>query len=377
MIDIPLNRVVPLGREMDYVRQAVESGFVMGGGPFTERCEKLLQDCLDVPRALLTTSCTDALEMMALLLNLEPGDEVIVPSFTFPSTANAFALRGCVPVFADILPDTLNLDAADVEACITPRTRLIVAMHYAGIPCDMDALHAISTRHGIPMVEDNAHGLFGRHDGRPLGSFGSLASLSFHETKNFSCGEGGALLINDPALIERAEIIREKGTNRLQFMRGEVRKYTWVDFGSSYLPSEMLAAFLFGQLEAHALIQERRRHVWNRYRTELGDWARSHEVQLPFVPESAVPAFHLFHLLFPSPDARLAVETHLRSQGIYAVTHYQPLHLSDMGRRFTGEGRSLPVTESSFNRLLRLPFYTSLDDSAQDRVIAAVRAFSV
>ncbi|MGZ3698789.1 MAG: dTDP-4-amino-4,6-dideoxygalactose transaminase, partial [Bdellovibrionota bacterium] len=294
---VAFNRPAVVGTEFDYIRKAIDNLHLSGDGEFTKRAHALLERELQVGKALLTTSCTHALEMAALLLEIGPGDEVIVPDFTFVSTINAFVLRGARPVFCDIRRDTLNLDETQLERLITPKTKAIVPVHYAGVSCEMDTILAIAGRHGIPVVEDNAHGIFGRYKGRPLGSLGSLATLSFHETKNFSCGEGGALLLNDPHLFERAEIIREKGTNRNRFFRGEIDKYSWVDLGSSYLPSEILAAFLFAQLEYREEIQRQRKRVWDYYRENLVDLAKRHELGLPNVPSGCDPSFHLFFLL--------------------------------------------------------------------------------
>ncbi|HSK89256.1 MAG TPA: dTDP-4-amino-4,6-dideoxygalactose transaminase, partial [Anaerolineales bacterium] len=284
-IRVDFNRPGLVGRELEYMKQAIESGHISGDGPFTKKCHAFLEKELGVQKALLTTSCTHALEMSAILLDIQPGDEVMLPDFTFVSTVNAFVLRGAKPVFLDIRPDTLNLDEAKLEAALTPRTKAIVPVHYAGVGCEMDAILDIAARQNIPVVEDNAHGLFGKYKGKYLGTFGSLASQSFHETKNFTSGEGGALLINDLVLAERAEIIREKGTNRSRFFRGQVDKYTWVDIGSSYLPSDILAAFLFAQFEQHEKIQLHRKQVWELYQAGLKGWADSHDVQLPCIPE--------------------------------------------------------------------------------------------
>jgi len=324
---------------------------------------------------LLTTSCTHALDMAALLLDIQPGDEVIIPSFTFVSTVNAFVLRGARPVFADIRPDTLNLDETKLEQLVTPRTKAIAVVHYAGVGCEMDTIMEIANRHGIPVVEDNAHGLFGKYKGKYLGTFGCLATQSFHETKNFTCGEGGALLINDPRYIERAEIIREKGTNRSRFFRGQVDKYTWVDIGSSYLPSDILAAFLYAQLEMREQIQTKRRRIWEYYYKHLQDWARDHGVRLPIVPMHCEQSYHMFYLLLPSLEQRQALIDHLKKQGILAVFHYLPLHLSDMGRRFGGKQGDCPVTEDVSDRLLRLPFYNDLCGEDQERVVEAIKEF--
>lgn len=373
---IPFNFPAVVGNEKKYVAQAMASGHLSGDGPFTRRCHAFLEGELGISRALLTTSCTHSLEMAALLLDIKPGDEVIVPSFTFVSTINAFVLRGAHPVFVDIRPDTLNLDETKLERAITPRTRAIVPVHYAGVGCEMDTIMEIANRHRIAVVEDNAHGLFGKYKGKLLGTFGCLATQSFHETKNFSCGEGGALLINDPQYIERAEIIREKGTNRSRFFRGQIDKYSWVDIGSSYLPSEMLAAYLLGQLEARDYIQARRQEIWETYYTKLQTWAASHEVTLPTVPGHCDQAYHMFYMLFPTLAKRQAFIQYLKEQGILSVFHYLPLHLSDLGRRFGGKEGDCPVTEDISDRLVRLPFYNKLSKAQQTTVIQAVTRFS-
>jgi dTDP-4-amino-4,6-dideoxygalactose transaminase len=372
---IPFNRATLLGNELHYIAEAVERGHLAGDGEFTRRASRLLERELGAARVLLTTSCTHALEMCALLLRLRPGDEVIVPDFAFVTTANAFALHGARPVFVDVRPDTLNLDERAVEARIGPRTRAIVALHYAGVGCEMDALGEIARRRGVALIEDNAHGLFGSYRGKPLGSFGALATQSFHETKNLTCGEGGALVVNDPALVERAEILREKGTNRSRFFRGQVDKYTWVDLGSSYLPSEILAAFLAAQIEGRATIQEQRARIWRRYAEGLADWARGQCVRLPVVPEHCAQPFHMFYLLLPDLGARTRLIEHLKARGILAVFHYLPLHDSEMGRSFGGKRGDCPVTEDVSDRLLRLPMFQALTDAEQDEVIEAVRAF--
>jgi len=374
-VPIPFNRPDIGARELTYLADAARSGHASGDGPYTKQCHALLERELCVVRALLTTSCTHALELAALLLDCGPGDELILPSFTFVSTANAFALRGARPVFADIRPDTLNLDEAHLERLITPRTKAVVVVHYAGVACEMDAIQSVAERHGLTIIEDNAHGLFGGYRGRPLGSFGALATLSFHETKNVTCGEGGALLINDARYVERAEVMREKGTNRSRFFRGQVDKYTWIDLGSSYLPSDLLAAMLLAQLEARERIQARRRQIWERYQERLTLWAMDHGVQLPIVPEHCDQPYHMFYLLMPSQRQRQALIAHLKEQGILSVFHYVPLHLSAMGRRFGGRPGDCPVTEDVSDRLLRLPFYNDLLGTDQERVIAAIEAF--
>jgi dTDP-4-amino-4,6-dideoxygalactose transaminase len=372
---ISFNRPFAVGTEFDYMQQAIHAMHISGDGQFTRKCHAFLEQTLGVPKALLTTSCTHALEMAALLLDLRPGDEVIVPAFTFVSTVNALVLRGARPVFADIRPDTLNLDEAQLERLITPRTRAIVVVHYAGVACEMEAILDIAARHRLQVIEDNAHGLLGKYKGRYLGTFGVLATLSFHETKNFTCGEGGALLINDPQFIERAEIIREKGTNRSRFFRGQVDKYTWVDIGSSYLPSDMLAAFLYAQLEAHADIQTRRQRIWEYYAAHLPGWARDNEVQLPVVPAHCEQPYHMFHLVMPSLVQRQALIAHLQARGVNSVFHYLPLHLSEMGRRFGGKEGDCPVTETVSDRLLRLPFHNALTEADQAVVVAAIQEF--
>jgi len=313
--------------------------------------------------------------MAALLLDIQPGDEVIVPSFTFVSTVNAFVLRGAHPVFIDIRVDTLNMDEALVEGLITRRTKAIVPVHYAGVGCEMDAIVDIGKRFGVAIVEDNAHGLFGKYKGRHLGTFGCLATQSFHETKNFTCGEGGALLINAPEYIERAEIIREKGTDRSRFFRGQVDKYTWVDIGSSYLLSDILAAFLYAQLEARDQIQNRRRQIWEYYYDHLQGWAEQRGARLPIVPAHCEQTYHMFYLLLPSLEERQALIAYLKAQGMLAVFHYLPLHLSEMGARFGGKPGDCPVTENTSDRLLRLPFYNSLTEDDQARVVEAICKF--
>ena len=372
---IPFNKPTCLGNEIDYISESIANGHISGDGEFSRRCHAFLEDRLAVDRALLTTSCTHALEMAAHLLDIQPGDEVIVPSFTFVSSVNAFVLRGAKPVFADIRPDTLNIDERKLSELINERTRAIVLVHYAGVACEMDVIMALARGRDIAVVEDNAHGLLARYRGRYLGTIGSLATLSFHETKNFTCGEGGALLINDQNMIERAEIIREKGTNRSRFFRGQVDKYTWVDIGSSYLPSEMLAAFLLAQFERATEIQTRRKEIWHRYHQRLLHWAETRHVQLPTVPAHVDQSYHLYYLILPSVNVRTALIQHLKNRGILSVFHYQPLHLSAMGMRYGGERGDCPVSEAVADRLLRLPFYYALSPDEQDEVIAALFEF--
>ncbi|HKS25569.1 MAG TPA: dTDP-4-amino-4,6-dideoxygalactose transaminase [Thermoanaerobaculia bacterium] len=369
---IPFNRPCVCGRELEYVRHSIDNGHISGDGAYTKRANGMLEALFPGARVLLTTSCTHALEMAAILLDLQPGDEVIVPSFTFVSGVNAFVLRGAKPVFADIRRDTLNLDERQLEALITPRTKAIAPVHYAGVACEMDAIMEIARRHGVAVVEDNAHGLFAKYRGRPLGTFGALATQSFHETKNISCGEGGALVINDVALYERAEIIREKGTNRSRFFRGQVDKYTWVDIGSSYLPSDMLAAYLVGQLEVAESIQTSRRRIWERYDRELAEWATHHGVTRPFVPEHCEQPYHMYYILLPSLADRTELIAWLRAREILAVFHYLPLNASEMGERYGARAGDCPVTEDISDRLLRLPMYNDMRDDEQSRVVDAL-----
>jgi dTDP-4-amino-4,6-dideoxygalactose transaminase len=374
---IPFNRPSFEGREIEYMQAAIAAGHVSGDGPFSKRCHLYLEAELGVAKALLTTSCTHALEMTALLLQIKPGDEVILPSFTFVSCANAFVLRGARPVFIDARPDTLNFDERQFEALITDRTRAAVVVHYAGVGCEMDPILEVARRRGVTIIEDNAHGLFGTYRGKALGTFGSMATQSFHETKNFSCGEGGALLINDEGLIERAEVIREKGTNRSRFFRGLVDKYTWTDVGSSYLPSDLLAAILLAQFEARESIQSRRHRIWSTYRRDLSDWAGSVGATLPIVPPDREQSYHMFYVLMPTPQSRDRLMSDLGEKGILSVFHYLPLHLSAMGREFGGKEGMCPVTEDISERLLRLPFYNTLSESDQQRVIEAIRSAEV
>jgi len=374
-IRIPFNKPGLVGKEMAYIEQAIERGHLSGDGHFSKQCHQFLEQELGVTKALLTTSCTHALEMSALLLELTPGDEVILPSFTFVSSVNAFVLRGVRPVFVDIHPDTLNLDETRLEERITNKTRAIVVVHYAGVGCEMDAILEIAARYDIPVIEDNAHGLFAKYKGRFLGTFGTFATQSFHETKNFTCGEGGALLINDPQYIMRAEYIREKGTNRSRFFRGQVDKYTWIDLGSSYLPSELLAAFLLAQFEERDFIQSRRRQIWENYHTHLKRISSGHEIQLPFIPSYCEQSYHMYYMLLPDIKIRQELIDYLKGKGILAIFHYLPLHTSKMGRKFGGKPGDFPVTESVSDQLLRLPFYNDMTKSEQDRVIQSICEF--
>jgi dTDP-4-amino-4,6-dideoxygalactose transaminase len=359
------------------VNEVLQSERLAGIGPFGKKCEALLEAVTGCGRALLTPSCTHALEMAAVLLDAAPGDEVIVPSFTFVSTANAFAMHGLQPIFADCVPETLNVDPVHVERLITPRTRAVVAMHYAGVACDLDAIGTIASSRHLRLIEDNAHGLMGTYKGRPLGTFGSVATQSFDETKNITCGQGGALLVNDPALAERADVLRQRGTNRARFYRGEVDKYTWIDLGSNWVLSELHAALLFGHLTEREAIQRRRHRVWTRYDEGLRAWARAQGVRQPHIPNEAGHPAHLYYLILPTADARDRLILHLRERSIQSVFHYAPLNASSMGQRLGGRPGDCPVAEDLSPRLLRLPFFDTLTASEQDEVIATVLTFEV
>ena len=370
---IPFNRPYMTGRELAYIAQAHANGHLSGDGPFTKRCNAWLEQTTGAMRALLTHSCTAALEMAALLLDLEPGDEVIMPSFTFVSTANAFVLRGAVPVFVDIRADTLNIDENLIEAAITPRTRAICVVHYAGVGCEMDAIEAIAVRHGLTIVEDAAQGILATYRGRPLGAIGALGALSFHETKNLISGEGGALLVNDARFAERAEIIREKGTNRSQFFRGQVDKYTWVDVGSSYLPSEILAAFLAAQIEEADTINARRLALWNRYHEAFAPLEAAGRLRRPIVPAHCTHNAHMYYLLLDNLDARTQFNASLKANDIHPVFHYVPLHSAPAGRKYGRASGDLAITDRTGERLVRLPLW--LPDLDQARVIGTVETF--
>jgi dTDP-4-amino-4,6-dideoxygalactose transaminase len=374
---IPFNRPDLTGNELRYVEDAIAGGHLSGDGPFGRRCETLLEETVGVERALLTTNGTHALELAGLLLEVGPGDEVVVPSFTFVTTASAFALRGARIVFADIRPDTLNLDETQLPALLTPRTRAVVSMHYGGVACELDAIMAATAGAGIALVEDNAHGLYGAYRGRQLGTFGVVSAQSFHETKNFTCGEGGALLVNDADLVERAEVLREKGTDRKAFLEGRVDKYTWVDVGSSYVLSDLQAAFLAAQLEARDEVQAARRAIWETYAEGLNGWAAESGVQLPTIPAGCESSHHLFHVVLPSAEARTRLGEHLARRGILSVFHYVPLNTSAMGAKHGGAAGQCPVAEDVADRLLRLPFYRSLHGEGQEEVIEAILDFRV
>lgn len=373
MKNIPFNKPYLTGGELDNVRQAYRLGWVSGDGKFTKLCQRRLERDIGCRRAMLTTSATTALEMAALLCGIKPGDEVLLPSYTFVSTANAFVLRGAKPVFVDIREDTLNIDERLIGRRISRKSRALCVVHYAGVACEMAPIVRQAAAGKLALIEDAAQAIGAKYRGRPLGTFGQLAALSFHETKNVICGEGGALLINDRRHILRAEIIREKGTNRNQFYRGEVDKYSWVDIGSSYLPSDILAAFLYAQLEKQADIQRRRKKIYDRYRAGLADLAEAGKVRLPFVPAHCQQNYHMFYILLPLPKIRDRVMSRLKKRGIDAIFHYVPLHLSPMGRQYGYKKGDLPVTESAAGRLLRLPFYNTLSAADQAYVIDNLR----
>jgi len=373
--EIRFNRPDISESDRAFLAEAISGGHSSGNGVFTQKTEAALQQSLGTTRALLTTSCTHALEMSALLCNLSPGDEVIVPSYTFVSTASAFAMFGAKPVFVDSRKDTLNIDAKLIERAVTSRTRAICVVHYGGVACEMEAIAEIANRHSLTLIEDNAHGLFARYQGKSLGTFGSMATQSFHETKNITCGEGGALLINDERLVERAEILREKGTNRSKFLRGQVDKYTWVDIGSSWVLSDLLAAILWGQLQRADIINSRRVEIWNRYHRELAAWADKHGVLRPLVPAGCEHVGHVYHLRFQTGEQRTRFIDHMKQLLISCVFHYQPLHISPVGQRFGGNAGQCPVSEHAGECLVRLPLYNTLSDADQGRVIEAVLAF--
>lgn len=373
---IPFNKSSLEGKELDYIYETISNGQIAGNQMFSIRSQVFLEKHIGTTKALLTTSCTHALEMSALLIGISPGDEIILPAFTFVSTANAFVLHGAKPVFCDIRPDTLNLDESKLEALITQKTKAIIPVHYAGIGCEMEMIMEIASRHGVTVVEDNAHGLFGKYRGKYLGTFGSLATQSFHETKNITCGEGGALLINEKRYLDRAEIIREKGTNRAQFFRGEVNKYSWEDIGSSYVMSDVLAAFLYGQLENWKKIQRKRRLIWDRYNNELEDWAKRRNIQTPFVPKHCEQAYHMYYLIMPTATERSKFIDKLKEYDITAVFHYLPLNQSPLANKMRMKGwkkSNCPITVNVSDRIVRLPFYTGLDVKDQSRIIDFIK----
>jgi dTDP-4-amino-4,6-dideoxygalactose transaminase len=371
---IPFNKPFIIGKELDYIRQAVESGKISGDGQFSRKCQQFFQDKFGFKKVLLTTSCTDALEMAAILLDIKEGDEIIMPSFTFVSTANAFVLRGAKIVFADIEAHTLNLELENLEKLITKKTRAVVVIHYAGVACDMEKLMAISKKHDLFLVEDAALSIGSNYKGKPLGSFGHLSAYSFHETKNIISGEGGALIINDERFIERAEIIREKGTNRSKFFRGETDKYNWVDIGSSFLPSEIISAFLFAQLEHLQDILKQRINLWERYYVKLKPLEKAGKIKLPVIPAYANKNGQLFYLLCKDLTERNSLIEYLGEKKIKAVFHYLPLHLSPYYKD-KHDGRKLPVSLDLSDRILRLPLFYSLEEKDQSYVIESIFKF--
>jgi dTDP-4-amino-4,6-dideoxygalactose transaminase len=372
MTPIPFNKPFMTGRELWYIAQAHTNGHLSGDGQFTKQCHAWLEQRTGTRRALLTHSCTAALEMAALLAEVEPGDEIIMPSYTFVSTANAFVMRGAVPVFVDIRPDTLNLDETKIEAAITPRTKVILPVHYAGVACEMDTIMDIARRHKLLVVEDAAQGIMSTYKGRPLGSIGHLGAYSFHETKNIIAGEGGALLVNDPQLAERAEIIREKGTNRSQFFRGQVDKYTWVDIGSSYLPGEVIAAFLWAQMEEAQQITARRLALWDTYHAALAPLEAAGQLRRPVVPDGCTHNAHMYYILLDSLEQRTRVLANMKQQGVNCVFHYVPLHSAPYGVHHSRHHGDMGNTNSLADRLLRLPLWVGLEEQ-QERVLRALR----
>ena len=373
--EIPFNRPFITGREIEYITRIIEDRKLSADGHYTLRCARLLQDRFDIRKVLMTPSCTGALEMAAILSGVGAGDEVILPSFTFSSTANAFVKLGATPVFVDIRPDTLNIDEGLVEGAVTPRTRAIVPVHYAGVSCEMNGIVDLARKHGLMVIEDAAQGVNAFYNRKALGTFGDFGAYSFHDTKNYVAGECGALCINNPELLERAEIIREKGTNRSKFVRGEVDKYTWVEIGSSYLPSEIVCAFLYAQLEMMDAIGERRREIHDFYYAGLSPLADEHLLRLPVTPEGCSTNYHLFFILLPDRDTRNGLLTHLKETGIRATFHYVPLHSSPMGRKFGYKESDLPLTEDLSARLLRLPFFNDLTEPEQSRVVDQITVF--
>jgi dTDP-4-amino-4,6-dideoxygalactose transaminase len=372
---IPFNRPYVSGKELDYVSQAIGRGEIAADGRFSKGCAKIIQERFGIARALMMPSCTAGLEMAALLCDVQPGDEVIMPSYTFVSTANAFVRAGARPVFVDIREDTLNIDETQVEAAITPRTKALVPVHYAGVGCEMDALMQVAKKHGLRVVEDAAQGVHAYYKDRALGSIGDLSAYSFHDTKNYVCGEGGALTINNAALVERAEIIRDKGTNRQKFFRGEIDKYTWVDVGSSFLPAEVACAFLQAQLEQLDPILERRRAISEGYAERLAPLEKAGLLRGPRVPAHCRQNYHMFYILLRDEKSREGLASFLRERGIQAVSHYVSLHLSPMGRRWGYVDGSLPVTEDLSTRLLRLPLFYTLTEAEQDEVCRGIAEF--
>ncbi len=375
-MNVPFNKPYMTGKELWNISQAHASGHLAGDGTFTKKCNAWLEQRIGCQKALLTHSCTAALEIAAILADIRPGDEVIMPSYTFVSTANAFVLRGAVPVFVDIRPDTLNIDETKIEAAITERTRAIVPVHYAGVACDMDTIMDIALRHGLLVIEDAAQGIMSTYKGRPLGSIGHMAALSFHETKNIISGEGGALLINDPAFVERAEVVREKGTNRSQFFRGQVDKYTWVDVGSSYLPGEIVAAFLWAQMEEADVINRRRLDIWSNYHQWFASLEKVGKVRRPTIPRECTHNAHMYYLMFPTLEARSGVIARLKARGIQTVFHYIPLHSSPVGKEMGRAADDMSNTDAAGECLLRLPLWLGLETELATVIAEVVAAIN-
>jgi dTDP-4-amino-4,6-dideoxygalactose transaminase len=372
MKPIEFNRPYTTGLEHRYMQEAIDNLHLSGNGPFSARCSQRLRESTGAAAALLTPSATDALELAAILARIEPGDEVVMPSFTFVSTANAFVLRGATPVFVDIRDDTLNLDETLLEAALTPQTRAIVPVHYAGVGCEMDAICALAAERGLAVIEDASQAIGATYRGAPLGGFGELSALSFHETKNVMCGEGGALLVNDANLVERAEVIQEKGTNRRKFFRGQVDKYTWVDVGSSFLLSELNAAFLWAQLEEAGDIKRRRLEIWNAYHAGLAELEERGALRRPIVPDHCAHNAHMYYVILPEAQVREAFIEGLAANGVYAVFHYVPLHESEAGRQFGRAHGSLETTSSMSARLVRLPLWVGMTGDQIDHVVTTV-----
>jgi dTDP-4-amino-4,6-dideoxygalactose transaminase len=372
---INFNQAYIAANQEKYIKQALHNHHIAGDGPFTKKCSHFFEEYFGIKKALITTSCTHALEMSAILLDLKEGDEVIVPSFTFVSTPNAFMLRGAKPIFIDIRPDTLNMDEDKIESLITEKTKAIYVVHYAGVACEMDKINKIAKKYDLPVVEDNAHGLFGKYKGKYLGTFGQLAAQSFHETKNISCGEGGALLINNEKYCERAEIIREKGTNRSRFFRGEIDKYSWVDLGSSYLPSDVLSAILLSHLEEAQSIQNKRKQIWNFYDQTLKGWAQDSSIQQPFIPAHCEQSYHMYYLLLPTLEIRQNFIRFLKGEGVHTVFHYVPLHTSEVGKKYGYKEGDLPNTEIVSEQLVRLPMYYDLTEENLNEIAQSIKIF--
>ena len=372
-IRIPFNKLYLTGKELEYIQKSIKSGNIIGNNEYTRRCESLLEKTFNAKKILLTNSCTDALEMASLLINLEPGDEVIVPSYTFVSTVNSFILRGSKPTFVDIREDTLNINEAKIEEKITDKTKAIFPVHYAGVACEMDAIMEIAERYNLFVVEDAAQGVKSKYNERYLGTIGDLGTYSFHGTKNYTCGEGGAIVINRDDLIERAEIVREKGTNRSKFLRGKIDKYTWVDIGSSYLLSDILAAFLYAQIEQLEEIKKKRKEIFDFYYESLKGLEEVGKLRLPIIPNNCEISYHLFYILLPSEKKKNSLMNKLKNIGIQAVFHYVSLHTSPMGAKFGYKEGDLPITESISGRLLRFPLYPNLEKKEQEFIITMLK----